>query len=226
MNEINLEYFEQAKKLNKEHEDILRERNGHFRGNLKSLSLISLKKNTPECGKSGLNSKKVDVILINKKLDDIEKKGLGRRTREKELQAWIISYAQNNSVLPFGNSIRFLTSEFAYGEKDYMNGEKVVTDILGIDEENNLVVIELKTGRDKTELEKQIKEFCGLIEQKKDLFKELVKLLLEVKWSEGIKKIIVWPYEKEPRTDWKDKEIIEIRYKEVIDNGKQNYKFI
>ncbi|MBT9138933.1 MAG: hypothetical protein DDT31_01513 [Syntrophomonadaceae bacterium] len=194
-----LKYFRIAHTLNKDNEEILISKRLHFRGNINSFSLISLDKDTPERGISQLPTEKSGQKALNEKIDKILEQfrdiklndpDKTRPTPEKALQAWIIGYAlKHERILPFGDDIEFLTSELAIPK----GKKKIVNDILGIDGAGDLVVIELKSNRDKTKLEEQVKNFSDVIAPEESLFTELVKLLTERKWSGGIKKMIVWP---------------------------------
>jgi len=222
MYEKKLQFFTIAKKLNDEHKEKLQKKKAHFRGNLGSYSLVSLDANTPELGVSGFK-KSVDIKAAFKELDK-ELKKPGRPTPEKELQAEIIRAAySNNNILPFGGEIRFLTSELAWPEK---NGEKIVNDILGINRNNDLVIIELKSKRLLTELCKQVNVFFKVIQDpnNRGLFRELVRLLSGKEWSGDVVKMIVCPCKKKlSAARWSDKGIIEICYQCESDG---NTKFI
>jgi hypothetical protein len=234
MAEDSLKYFRIAQELNKKNGVKLKDDKLHFRGNIGSFSLISLAKKTPEQGKGGFVDnttaqdfldKEIDSLLESKreKIDD----GKSRKTREKELQAWIIDYAINHEYhLPFSDGLTFLTSELAFAKP-----EKIVNDILALDLDGSLVVIELKSSRDKATLEGQVERFFGKIECDRDFFKELVKLLAPGKsWNGRRRGMIVWPDSKvwpnpngQPRIDWKHG-IEEIRYKEelgIVDGKEQ-----
>ncbi|MDL2331288.1 hypothetical protein LJC62_04720, partial [Odoribacter sp. OttesenSCG-928-A06] len=52
--EEKLKYFKLAKSLNEKFHKQLLEMEAHFRGSINSYSLISLNRNTPEKGKSGI----------------------------------------------------------------------------------------------------------------------------------------------------------------------------
>ena len=86
---IDLKYFLLAKELNTEHHQKLISKKLHFRGNLNSLSLISVDKNTAEKGIPNIKSKEEAEKCLKSSLN---LKPPGRRTPEKELQAWIINY--------------------------------------------------------------------------------------------------------------------------------------
>ncbi|MEZ4600145.1 MAG: hypothetical protein R2940_10210 [Syntrophotaleaceae bacterium] len=218
MAEDTMKYFRMAKELNEECKDRLNANKLHFRGNVGSFSLISLAKDTPEQGKGGFTSKeqgrrflheKIDPLLSDKK-EKIEAGG-SRKTREKELQAWIIDYAINHKhQLPFFDGLTFLTSELAFQERG-----KIVNDILAIDYAGRLVVIELKSSRHKKTLEGQVEAFCEVIESKQHFFNQLVSLLAPEKvWNGQVRKMIVWPdVNGITRKDWHGG-IEEVRYKE------------
>ncbi len=225
-----LKYFKNAKNLNEEFQAELKTKKLHFRGNLGSFSLISLDRKTPEQGKGGFKEEsqgreflpKIEIHLSDK-LGKIERGELRTRpTREKELQAWIINYAINNGYnLPFSSGLKFLTSELAFQKSE----KKIVNDILAIDQEGTLVVVELKSVRDKKELERQVDDFCMIIADKKAFFKELVVFLApERPWNGKVRKMIVWPdANNKTRADWENKDgvhIEEVRYKEIIGSDK------
>lgn len=183
-----LRYFHIAHELNEEHKEKLKSLDLHFRGNVKSISLISLHPDTPEIGISGITTKEKAI----KELEKADFKKPKRDTPEKQLQAYIIRTAlKNDNYLSFDINIQFLTSELAiYNEK----GKRVVTDILGIDNQNNLIVIELKSSRLKTRIEEQIDNYTSIIEQEQAFFSALVKLLTNGrKWSGDVKKMGVCP---------------------------------
>ncbi|MCP3681380.1 MAG: DUF91 domain-containing protein [bacterium] len=221
-----LEYFKIATKLNKEREKDLRTKKLHFRGNINSFSLISLDRETPERGISQLKTEKRGNKALDEKIDEILEEikyakatdcNKTRITREKELQAWIIDYALNHKkhLLPFGDGIEFLTSELAIKQ----GKKRVVNDILGIDKHKNLVVIELKSDRNKTTLEKQVNKFSELIKaDKSNFFVDLVSLLAGRKWSGNTKGMIVWPNAyTSPLEKW-EHGIVEICYEEIKGN--------
>jgi len=213
-----MKYFEMAKELNSECGEMLKAKKLHFRGSRGSFSLISLDLMTPEQGKGGFVDKEqgrrfldegIDSLLA-KKTEKIAAKQ-SRPTREKELQAWIIDYAINHEYrLPFSDELIFLTSELAVNDSG-----KIVNDVLAIDQEGSLVVIELKSSRDKTTLEGQVEAFCRVIDYKQDFFRKLIALLTPGRvWNGQVRKMVVWPdANRLPRNDWKGT-IEEIRYLE------------
>lgn len=221
-------YFEISERLNEDLKASLRAKSLHFRGNINSFSLISLKKETPERGKSGLKTYHNGRKWIEEgKIDELIKQYVegikaekSKPTREKELQAWIINNALNNSgKIYFSRGLTFLTSELALYADD---GRRVVNDILALDDDNNLVVIELKSDRDKGCLTKQVIEFEKIIRSKPSFFHKMTMLLSKGRpWSGKIRKIVVWPdASTSPRKDWGEG-IFEICYKEKIQGGKK-----
>lgn len=177
-------YLKLAKELNDEQHDELLRKRAHFRGNMNSLSLISLAPETAERGVTGIKSKDVAI----EKLKTFKADKPERNTPEKKLQSWIIFAAmRNGGILPFGDGLRFLTSELAFKEK----GRKIVNDILALNRENDLVIIELKSSR-LTKVFDQTIEFQKLIEHKKELFAEIVQTVGECIWSGKVQKVIVW----------------------------------
>jgi hypothetical protein len=207
--EDKLKYFRIACDLNQRHEKDLRDKRAHFRGNINSFSLISLAEKTPQLGMSPLKSEEAGekaLCEIGKYLNNLKP---ARNTPEKELQAGILRQAQQSDwILPFGDKIRFLTSELAWP------GKKTVNDILGLNKKNDLVVIELKSERLKTELIMQVNKFYEIINDKsnKEFFQDLTRLLAGVEWSGCVSKMIVWPFNGTSPLDWEDEDITEICY--------------
>lgn len=211
-------YFKIAKELNKKHHDDLVEKQWHFRGNCNSYSLISLSREMPEIGLSGLKSANLDfekkAVKMNEKLNG----KLGRKTPEKELQAWIIARAlDNDNKLPFGKNLTFLTSELAITSDVKGKKSRVVNDILAIDDQDTLWVVELKSARDQKRLKAQVAGFTHLIQERPDFFNDLVCLLSESghKYFKEVRGMVVWPDAGFPRNDWGG--IEEIRYQSQAD---------
>lgn len=192
MSDYDLKYFQMAKELNEKYYERLKNKNLHCRGSLNSISLISLDSKTPERGVSNIKKEEKFLEILNK----IESNSLvieepARNTPEKLLQATIISKAiyKNDHYLPFGEKIRFITSEFASKNEE----SKVVNDILGFSDNGVLYVIELKSSRFKTELENQVNIFGAFIEENPELFSDLLKMY-GIEWDKKtIAKAIVWP---------------------------------
>lgn len=188
-----LHYFKLAIELNEKHADLLQNLELHCRGNLNSMSLISVNKDTPERGFSNIEN---EDEMLNKSEVKLDKPG--RPTPEKVLQAWVIKYAFNdvNHMLPFGNKIKFITSEMA-AENNL--GKKYVNDILGFSSDGELCIIELKYARHLTRLVEQIEDFEEYISDNNALFIELLKIH-NCEWDGNkLKRIIVWPHSKNPR---------------------------
>ncbi|MEA2018824.1 MAG: hypothetical protein U9N59_10290 [Campylobacterota bacterium] len=211
MNEINLEYFEKAVKWNIKYEQELKKNELHCRGNLKSVSLISLNKETPEKGFSSIKSENILTNRLNR-IDEIKKPK--RATGEKLLQARIINEAlyKNNHYLPFGNKIKFITSELALQNSE----NKIVNDILGFSDDGELYIIELKSLRSKTELTKQVNDFEKFVISNDELFFNILNIYGH-KWDKNktsIKKAIVWNKLNNKKVF--DKEIIEFVYDKAL----------
>ena len=232
MSEEYMKFFRIAQALNNKIElkELLKTKKLHFRGNRESFSLISLDRRTPEQGKGGFHDEKKGEQFLLEKIDahlagNREKIDAGRSkpTREKELQAWIIEYAVNHDYrLPFSDGLTFLTSELAFKEP-----EKTVNDILAIDKDGTLVVMELKSSRNKTTLEGQVEDFFGIIDENQDFFRELVALLAPGRiWNEKKRGLIVWPASanRQLRNDWKHG-IKEVCYPEREENGKRQIAY-
>ena len=209
-----MKYFKMAKKLNEAHHDELKKRELHFRGNRKSFSLISLSQNTPEVGISSLTSEKQGENALNDRIASKLTEGLGRTTPEKALQAWIIKHALNNEMLlPFGNNLRFLTSELAFIDVEIKSKDKhgkLVNDLLAIDACGDLWVIELKSDRQKKILTDQVNDYIALVNHECDFFSKLVRMLLSIEWSGKVCGMVVWPFAKTSPLDWD--EIAEVCY--------------
>lgn len=203
-----LKYFKYAKELNKKHDEGLRKKKLHFRGNLNSFSLVSLDPRTPEVGISNLKSIETGSDAFLCQIGSTLKKGIQRSTPEKALQAWIIDHALNNdNILPFGEKLTFLTSELALSNVNINSEDKIgklVNDILAIDDSGILWVIELKSDRLKTELTKQVDNFISVIESKCQFFTELVKLLSGKDWEKEVRGMVVWPLAHTSPLDWGD----------------------
>lgn len=214
MKQYNLEYFQKANDWNIKYRDELKKKELHCRGNLNSVSLISLNKQTPERGFSNIKSESILKDRI-KKADDIE--APKRKTGEKLLQARIINEAiySNKHYLPFGNKIKFIASEFAI--KD--DSSKVVNDILGFSDTGEFYIIELKSLRSKKDLEAQVDRFESFVKSNKDLFYDILKIY-GFNWDKNIKtikKAIVWNKLNDKKAIRKD--ILEFVYdKELLEH--------
>lgn len=187
MIEYDLKYFIMANEWNEKYHSVLKEKNLHCRGSLNSVSLISLNADTPERGFSNIKS---ETVLCRRLeiVDTIE--APKRATPEKLLQAVMISKSiyENNHYLPFGNKIKFVTSEFAMKHND----KKIVNDILGFSDYGELYIIELKSSRFKKELEHQVDSFGEFVRDNSELFYELLKTY-GFDWDrKSIRKAIVW----------------------------------
>ena len=210
-----LKYFKIAKELNANHHDLLVKKKLHFRGNINSFSLISLAEETAEIGFSNLKDKiEAEDLLKNPIHLDKPK----RDTPEKVLQAWIINYSMNNNdMLPFGENLTFLTSELVLPSKEEYKlspaKRDLRNDVLGIDDKNNLCIIELKSARD-NEVKKQTLEFEKVVVNEPEFFLELVHLFTGKAWNKKIRKISVWPNHEGKLRTQKHIEVEEINYKE------------
>ncbi len=208
-----LHYFKMAKRINDENHDLFLKENDevHLRGNLKSMSLISINRDKPELGFSAITKEETVFQKMEKlKLKDIPQ----RSTPEKSLQSYIIKHALlSNYVLPFGKNIKFVTSEIAI----IKDNKRIVNDILGFDQDNQLCIIELKSDRHMTRLKEQVDNFENVV--KDEAYIEFFYSLLELyghKWDkESIQKIIVWPSAKGNGKKFKDSHdnsIVEFEY--------------
>lgn len=183
--ELNLKNFQLSKDLNELFHDRLLQIKAHFRGNYSSCSLISLSEHTPEIGVANVTMSNAREIL-----DTFTPQEPARKTPEKSLQAWIILKAiSNKSELPFGEHLTFITSELV-GQT--VKGKKYVNDILAIDQDNNLVVIELKSKRT-TDVMLQTLKFKAYIEENESFFEALTKLMVNREWNKKIRCVAIWP---------------------------------
>lgn len=216
-----LKFFKMAKDLNEKHAKLFSKEKEevHVRGNLKSMSLISLSEDTPELGFSSIKTEKT---ILNKLKNEFKNLELGKLTPEKELQAWIIKKAiSNKHILPFGGNIKFITSEMAIKNND---GKRIVNDILGFHEEHGIFVIELKSDRAMTRLIEQVNSFEKIIENNTELFNDLLKIHDCSTWDKkSITKVIVWPHSENGQKSSKylsskDVGIIEYGYKKTLND--------
>jgi hypothetical protein len=202
-----LKYFKIAKELNKKFKKDLKQQKAHFRGNINSFSCISLCRETPELGEGGMKTYERGQRYLKEELKNIVKPK--KNTPEKELQAYIIWQAlNNNKKLPIDKNILYLTSEMAA----YKGNEKIVADILSLNQNNDLVILELKTDRARKRLLDQVNNFEDCIKQDKKFFNDLVALLSGKKWSGKIVNVIVWPWAATSPVAW-GQDITEICYK-------------
>lgn len=215
-NEDKLKYFRIAKELNKKYHEYIVSKELHFRGNINSFSLVSVSMEFSETGKSGLKTKESGEKILK----SIILKKPERPTPEKNLQAWIIKFAlMNNLRLPFGN-YTLITSELAFPTDDRKKG--YVNDILALDDENTLVIIELKSIRT-NQVKKQAIEFEEkIVNKNKDFFFNLVSLILDKKWNGKTRKISVWPKTSGEPQNKKYEEVEELSY---FQEG-YNYSFL
>jgi len=206
-----LRYFRYTKELNKKYHKLLIEKELHFRGNENSFSLISISQKSPELGvKSGLKSiDNAEKLLKN----EIVLSKPGRSTEEKNLQAYIISYAMNHQYkLPFGD-LTLITSELAI---KLDNNTKIVNDLLAIDSENKLVIIELKSIRSNEVKQQTIAFEEKVVNTKLYFIKDLVNIMTGKIWNGEVRKIAVWNAPKNEST---------IRKNEVNNVELYNYTF-
>lgn len=206
MESFDLKFVQMAKELNSRNHEELSRKELHFRGNLNSFSLVSLAQETPELGISNIKSLEQGEKILTDKIDIKLAEGLGRTTPEKSLQAWTIKYAFNNHMsLPFGNNLTFVSSEIAINNvfvKSKGQRGKLVNDLLAIDDKGTLWVVELKSSRDKTRLTNQVDDFILVVEEKRDLFEELLEILSKQKWNGKVRGMVVWPHAKTSPLNW------------------------
>ena len=217
--EANLKYFKLASALNEKFRKELLEREAHFRGNVNSCSLISLNTKTPEKGVSGITERNAE-----KKLADFNPDEPKRKTPEKSLQSWIILNAiRNNHILPFGENLTFITSELAIVLED---NRRVVNDILAINENNDLVVVELKSAR-VNQVKEQAIEFKQVIQsgEYKIFFEDLTEAMTGKSWSGNVKCVIVWPTANGKSQKTQDTRHEKIEVYQYSENCSENYIF-
>lgn len=186
-------YFKLANELNETYKKKLLTLSMHCRGNMQGISLVSLNPDTPEKGYSSITTKEkfnklVDALASDKLALEFPK----RNTPEKLLQATIIDKAMKHPshLLPFGDNIQFITSELVMYNRA---NQKTVNDILGFSQNKELYIIELKSERLLTELQKQVNDFEDIVKEQADFFYDLLKIY-GLEWDRcSIKKAIVWP---------------------------------
>lgn len=205
-------FLKLAFNLEKKFSDILMVNEVHFRGNLNSISFISISHEKPELGVKCNLHRKWDEEIIQNYINRIKAKPVPQRpTPEKLLQSWIIRKSrENNNFFTFDNSIRFITSELAI--VDDIKG-KIVPDILGFDtEKNRLVIIEIKSKRNLGRLIEQVKNFENIIYKNLYFFNELLELFGYQIKNEPLK-VIIWPKPKKMSlSDLGSRNIIEYIY--------------
>ena len=134
------------------------------------------------------------------------------------LQARIIyeTLYKNNHYLPFGNKIKFVTSELTLQNSE----NKIINDILGFSDDGELYIIELKSLRYKTELENQVNNFENFVLSNIELFYNILNIY-GCEWDKNINKIkkaVVWNKLNNKKVLSKD--IIEFVYdKELLDEN-------
>lgn len=188
-NTHDLQFIELAAKLNTQYHEVLKQKQCHFRGGFGGVSLVSLNDKTPELGLSGV---KADNAAD--KIAEIDTLPSPKRTTpEKELQAWIINQLLFGKPPDFWKKLNlsFVTSELRIKQ----DGENIVNDILAIDSSGALWVIELKSARKLDELNRQCIAFSTAIAGHKELFKNIVTILVKgINWDGStVKKMIIWP---------------------------------
>ncbi len=214
-----LKYITIAHKLNSENHSLLLKNKLHFRGNVKSMSLISLAKENPEIGLSNIKTEETALLKLAKVISGEIVFEKNRDTREKELQAWVIHDAlTKNKKLYFDNQLEFITSELAL----YENKNRIVNDILAIDDKGNLVVVELKSTRDKQRIELQVANFINIINKNKTFFFKLVETIANKQWNGNTNGIVVWNDSREM------KRVINKDYREIcyFEKGAKGKKLI
>jgi len=186
-----------------------------LRPSVKSFSLVSYADETPQLGRSNLNSAAVLGRRLKKlSLDPL--KPPGRPTPEKKLQSWLIreSVKNHGMVRPLndvlGGEYWFVSDEIAL---NIGPGIKVVADLLlvKVDAEGlaHLVNVELKSKRDMDTF-RQVVSFRNHALEQDDLRKswqdfcdEMIKQTFRkqtFRWSKSrnTQGIVVWPKNKNP----------------------------
>ncbi len=177
----------------------------HFRPAAGGVTMVGLLHDRPQRGEGFANHEHIVAdfeTLFQKHCRDIEQ---GRRTREKELQSFLIreSYTSNrrlksiNAASTVTNApvdLIFVTDEIALPEAD----GKTVCDILALRRDGGRatpVLLELKTGRELKRLKAQVESYSALFNTHADLFAELFSELLgeKIAFDRPCEKWIVWP---------------------------------
>lgn len=166
-------------------------------------SAVSLNEVTPLMGFSQHNPKNIETIL--KHFKEREPRIPGRDAPERKIQNWLIKQSFHNNLdlkSPLGlddekyDELLFALDEISL--EDHDNGNKIRCDILAVGVKNGNafpVLIELKSGRLKTELTKQINNFERQINNFRTGFENLLSCCVgrPVSVSENIGKMIIWP---------------------------------
>lgn len=215
-----ISFFKLALELEKQFKKELIDNGVHFRANLNSLSLISVGAEKPELGVQCKKHDNWSTEILFDYIERINNKPLPQRpTPEKSLQAWVIKQAQeNDNILTFADSIRFITSELAFSDPEK---GKIVSDIIGFDtKQNRIVILELKSDRLLKRLVEQVDNFDYIISQNQQLFDDLLSIY-GYKTDNKPLKAILWPNAKtSPLAKLEDLKIAEY----VYDFDGNNYK--
>lgn len=181
----------------------------HFRPASTGISMIGLRPDRPQRGKSGIKN-------LERLADEFDKLfrehciecAHGRPTPEKRLQSYLVAEAYRNErrLQPLSADgsvpLLFVTDELSLPTSD----GRIVCDLLAL-HGTRPVVIELKPAREMKRLVEQVTSYSALVEDHLDLFGELYSVILgsEVSLEAPCQRWIVWPavngHDRDPRED-------------------------
>lgn len=201
-----------ARKIEEELAEARRSRLGevHFRPSSSGISMVGLRPDRPQRGKSRItNLQRLATTFETKFQTHCVDCDQGRPTPEKRIQSFLIAnayrHARRLEDLSGGDGdgeLLFVTDELSLlTEKG-----KMVCDLLALHGDRP-AVIELKTAREKMRLVKQVKKYARLVEENLDLFSKLFSVVLgrKVTLCSPCQGWIVWPHlaghDRDPQED-------------------------
>lgn len=182
----------------------------HFRPASTGISMIGLRPDRPQRGKSGIT----DLRHLAGELDSLFREycvdcDQGRLTPEKRLQSHLIAEAYRNErrLESFRGDdveppVELVTDELSLPRE----GGNIVCDLLAL-HGTRPAVIELKPRRELRRLVEQVTAYARLVEEHLDLFEELCSVLLgrHVELVGACERWIVWPaakgHDRDPREE-------------------------
>lgn len=198
---------ESAHKIRKTLQGLLEEHGHkvHFRPSSTGVAMVGLLHERPQRGKSGISLTRVVEDFDQLFRAFCQPTDQGRRTREKELQSFLIreSYPHARRLEPINIASKqtnepvelvFVTDEIALP----VDGGKVVCDILALRRDGGRrtpVLLELKDDRMLARLIEQVERYAALVDEHAELFAELYGALLgeTIEFDAPTEKWIVWP---------------------------------
>jgi len=189
-------FFQKARELNRKYANDLKLKKCHFRGGFGGVSLISVDSETPEMGISKIDLKNPEKAIDN--IGNIDKPG--RKTPEKELQASLVYDVTYGKPPGFWTDLglNFLTSELRLSVlpsiKDAVkNNTSITNDILASDSDGCIWIIELKSKRDLSALNRQLNDFERVMEAQGNIQGLISAINTNATWNKSFRKMIIWP---------------------------------